>query len=105
MKRASPPAGAPYSSRRRPVLGWLHGGGFFGDSSFELPSYDGRNLVHRGDVVVVLIHHRLNALGFLHLGAYGDRYADSANVGMLAVVAAHEWVRDHCSTFGAMPAT
>jgi para-nitrobenzyl esterase len=89
--------------RKRPVLFWLHGGGFVFGSSFEFPSYDGRNLAERGDVVVVSINHRLNVLGFLHLGGYGERFADSVNVGMLDIVAGLQWVRDNIATFGGDP--
>ena len=67
---------------------WLHGGGFGAGSSFEFPTYDGGNLARRGDVVMVSVNHRLNAFGFLHLAGYGDRFADSVNVGMLDIVAA-----------------
>ena len=88
------------SARTRPVLVWLHGGGFFGGSSFEFPSYDGRNLAERGDVVVVSINHRLNVLGFLDLGRFDERYANSANVGMLDIVAALAWVQDNIEQFG-----
>lgn len=86
--------------RKRPVMFWLHGGGFAFGSSFQFPAYDGRNLAERGDVVVVSINHRLNVFGFMHLGEYGDRYADSVNVGMLDIVAALRWVRDNIETFG-----
>jgi para-nitrobenzyl esterase len=89
--------------RRRPVMVWLHGGGFAAGSSFELPSYDGRNLAARGDVVVVSLNHRLGAHGFLHLAEYGNRYTDSTNAGMLDIVAALEWVRDNVSRFGGDP--
>ena len=51
---------------RRPVMVWLHGGGYTGGSPAALP-YDGANLARRHDVVVVSITHRLNVLGFLHL--------------------------------------
>jgi para-nitrobenzyl esterase len=88
---------------RRPVLFWLHGGGFATGSSFELPSYDGRNLARRGDVVVVSINHRLNAFGHLHLAGVSSRYADSVNVGMLDIVAALAWVRDNIAGFGGDP--
>src|SRR5690606_8439700 len=54
-------------SKKRPVLFWIHGGGFTAGSSHELPSYDGENLSKKGDVVVVSINHRLNVLGFLDL--------------------------------------
>lgn len=89
--------------RKRPVMFWLHGGGFAFGSSFQFPAYDGRNLAERGDVVVVSINHRLNVFGFLHLGEYGDGYADSVNVGMLDIVAALRWVRDNVVTFGGDP--
>ncbi len=90
-------------NRKRPVMVWLHGGGFSGGSSQELKSYDGENLAKRGDVVLVSINHRLNALGHLNLSAYGERYADSGNVGMLDIVLALEWVRDNIANFGGDP--
>jgi len=82
---------------------WLHGGGFSAGSSQELKSYDGENLSRRGDVVVVSLNHRLNVLGHLNLAAYGGKYASSANVGMLDIVAALEWVRDNIGRFGGDP--
>ena len=85
---------------KRPVMVWLHGGGFAAGSGQELKSYDGENLSRRGDVVVVSINHRLNVLGYLDLSAYGDRFAASPNVGMLDIVAALEWVRDNIAAFG-----
>jgi para-nitrobenzyl esterase len=88
---------------KRPVMVWLHGGGFSAGSSTELPSYDGENLVRRGDVVLVSVNHRLNVFGFLNLAAFGDKYALSGNVGMLDIVAALEWVRDNISRFGGDP--
>jgi para-nitrobenzyl esterase len=89
--------------RKRPVMFWLHGGGFVFGSSFELPSYDGRNLAQRGDVVVVSINHRLNAFGFLYLAEYGKQFSDSVNVGMLDIVAGLQWVHDNIATFGGDP--
>jgi para-nitrobenzyl esterase len=89
-------------SGKRPVMVWLHGGGFAAGSATELPSYDGENLARRG-VVLVSVTHRLNAMGFLNLGSYGDKYADSGNVGMLDIVAALEWVRDNIANFGGDP--
>nr|WP_067055181.1 carboxylesterase/lipase family protein [Mucilaginibacter sp. L294] len=86
--------------KKRPVMFWMHGGGFTTGSSQEHPSYDGENLCHLGDVVVVSINHRLNAFGHMDLSAYGDKYAKSANVGMLDIVAALEWVRDNIGNFG-----
>ena len=89
--------------KKRPVMVWLHGGGFAAGSGHDLPAFDGENLARRGDVVVVTLNHRLNILGFLDLSQYGDRYAQSGNVGMLDIVAALEWVRDNISEFGGDP--
>jgi len=85
---------------KRPVMVWLHGGGYSAGSGQELLSYDGENLARRGNVVVVSLNHRLNALGHLNLSQYGEKYAASANVGMLDIVAALEWVRDNIAAFG-----
>ncbi|HEY1313500.1 MAG TPA: carboxylesterase family protein, partial [Steroidobacteraceae bacterium] len=89
--------------RKRPVMVWLHGGGFAAGSGQELRSYDGENLARRGDIVLVSLNHRLNAFGYLDLSKYGDKYASSANVGMLDIVAALEWVRDNIAAFGGDP--
>lgn len=86
--------------KKRPVLFWMHGGGFTTGSSQEHPSYDGENLSKLGDVVVVSINHRLNIFGHLDLADYGSQYASSGNVGMLDIVAALEWVRDNIERFG-----
>lgn len=88
---------------KRPVMVWLHGGGFSAGSGNEQPGYDGENLARHADVVVVSLNHRLNVLGYLNLAAYGDRYKDSANVGMLDLVLALGWVRDNIARFGGDP--
>jgi para-nitrobenzyl esterase len=86
---------------KRPVMVWLHGGGYEAGSSQELPSYDGENLSRRGDVVVVSINHRLNVFGYLNMAAIGgEKYASAVNVGMLDIVAALQWVRDNVGRFG-----
>jgi len=91
-------------NKRRPVMVWLHGGGFSAGSGQELKSYYGENLSRRGDVVVVSLNHRLGVLGYLNLAEIGgERYADSANLGMLDIVAALEWVRDNIANFGGDP--
>ncbi|HEX3985847.1 MAG TPA: carboxylesterase/lipase family protein [Acidobacteriaceae bacterium] len=94
---------AIHDGRKRPVMVWLHGGGYTAGSGQELLSYDGENLARRGDVVVVTLNHRLNVFGFLNLSHYGSQYASSANVGMLDIVAALEWVRDNIAEFGGDP--
>jgi len=90
------------SRRKRPVMVWLHGGGYAIGSSGD-PQYDGSRLVRRGDVVVVGINHRLNALGYLYLGAAHEDFADSGNVGQLDIVLALQWVRDNIASFGGDP--
>jgi para-nitrobenzyl esterase len=91
-------------NRKRPVMVWLHGGGFSGGSGHEMRTYDGENLARRGDVVVVSLNHRVGAVGFLNLAAMGgERYAASANVGLLDIIAALEWVRGNIRNFGGDP--
>jgi len=89
--------------RKRPVLVWIHGGGYSSGSSNELHMYDGESLSRRGDAVVVSLNHRLGVLGYLNLAEYGEKWASASNVGMLDIVAALEWVRDNISNFGGDP--
>lgn len=88
-------------NKARPVMVWFHGGGFnYGSGSW--PAYDGHNLAKRHDVVVVTVNHRLNALGYLYLGAAGGD-PNSGNAGQLDLVAVLEWVRDNIAGFGGNP--
>jgi para-nitrobenzyl esterase len=89
--------------KKRPVMVWLHGGGFTAGSSIELPSYDGENLARKGDVVLVSLNHRLNVLGFLDLSAYGEKYKNSGNAGLADLVAALQWVKENIAQFGGDP--
>ena len=91
------------TAKKRPVLFWIHGGGFTAGSSHELPSYNGENLAKKGDVVVVSINHRLNILGFLDLSAQGEKYQHSANNSILDMVKALEWVKNNIENFGGDP--
>jgi para-nitrobenzyl esterase len=91
-------------NRKRTVMVWIHGGGYSAGSGQELKAYDGENLARHGDVVVVSMNHRLNALGYLNLSEYGEQWASAANVGMLDLVASLEWVRDNITNFGGDPA-
>lgn len=89
--------------RKRPVMFWIHGGGFRSGSGSS-PQYDGTNLCLRGDVVVVAINHRLNCLGFTHFAQIGgDEYASSGNVGLLDIVHALRWVKNNIEQFGGDP--
>lgn len=88
---------------KRPVMVWLHGGGFSTGSSIEQTYYDGENLSKKGDVVVVSVNHRLNVLGHLNLSQYGDQYKNSANVGMTDIIDALQWIQDNIEEFGGDP--
>ena len=90
--------------KKRPVMVWLHGGGYAAGSGQELPSYDGTNMAKEHDVVVVTLNHRLNVLGFLDLSSFGAKYAKSGNVGLMDLVAALQWVHDNIGAFGGDPA-
>jgi para-nitrobenzyl esterase len=89
--------------KRRPVMVWIHGGGFtIGASSQGL--YDGSVLARRGDVVIVTVNYRLGPLGFIRLAdVTGGKIPSSGNEGMLDQVAALEWVRDNIAEFGGDP--
>lgn len=86
--------------RRRPILVYVHGGGYTTGSGSS-PLYDGRALSLRGDVVVITLNHRLSAFGYLHLRDLGDeRFADSGNVGQWDLIQALHWIREHATEFG-----
>ncbi|MDP3489790.1 MAG: carboxylesterase family protein [Phenylobacterium sp.] len=92
----------PSTTGKRPVMFWMHGGGF-STGSGSSAWYDGTNLARKQDVVVVTINHRLNVLGYADLSAYGEPYAASASVGMLDCVLALQWVKDNIERFGGDP--
>ena len=88
---------------RRPVLVWIHGGGFPAGSGSQI-MYDGGPLVERGDCVVVAINYRLGALGYLYLGERGgEEWGAAPNLGQLDQLAALAWVRDNVAAFGGDP--
>jgi para-nitrobenzyl esterase len=90
-------------NRARPVMVWMHGGGFSAGSGNYL-LYDGTNLAKKEDVVVVSVNHRLNIFGFLHLADIGgDHWKQSTNVGVQDLVAALQWVHDNIENFGGDP--
>jgi para-nitrobenzyl esterase len=88
----------------RPVMVWLHGGGFSSGSGNWL-LYDGTNLARKEDVVVVSVNHRLNLFGFLYLPDLGggEKWAHASNVGMQDIVAALGWVKENIAAFGGNP--
>jgi len=85
---------------KRPVMLWLHGGGYAGGSA-AYTIYDGTELARKHDVVVVGINHRLNVFGYLYLAELGGpKYAESVNLGMMDIVFALQWVKDNIANFG-----
>ncbi len=88
---------------KKPVMVWLHGGGFAAGSSIEQQAYDGDNMSKYGDVVVVSINHRLNILGYMDLSPFGEKYANSANAGDADMVAALKWIHENIAAFGGDP--
>jgi para-nitrobenzyl esterase len=90
-------------NKKRPVMVWLHGGGFSSGSGGDAFS-NGKNLSKKGDVVIVTVNHRLNVFGFLQLSdAWGPDYASSGQAGMLDIVMSLKWVRDNIVKFGGDP--
>jgi para-nitrobenzyl esterase len=84
----------------RPVLVWIHGGGFTEDGALN---YDGTTLAADG-IVVVTINYRLGALGFLAHPALASRPGGPAgNYGLMDQQAALRWVRSNIAEFGGDP--
>jgi para-nitrobenzyl esterase len=89
-------------TQKRPVMVWLHGGGFVNGCAIEQDGYHGENLARLGNVVFCSLNHRLGALGYSHLKAAGG-HAASGNVGNLDMVAALEWIKNNIANFGGDP--
>ncbi|MEY4761991.1 MAG: hypothetical protein RLZZ200_1847 [Pseudomonadota bacterium] len=90
----------PAVTGRKPVMVWLHGGGFSSGSA-AYPLYDGANLARRGDIVFVGVNHRLNVFGYTHLaGVGGSEFASSGNAGVLDIVEVLRWIRTNIEAFG-----
>jgi para-nitrobenzyl esterase len=89
-------------TQKRPVVVWLHGGGFVNGCAIEQDGYHGENLARLGNIVFCSLNHRLGALGYTHLKAAGG-HAASGNVGNLDMVAALEWVKNNIANFGGDP--
>lgn len=91
-------------NKKRPVLVWLHGGGYRNGNGIEQDGYNGENFSREADAVFVSINHRLGPIGFSDLsGIGGSAFEHSGNVGALDMVASLEWVRDNIAGFGGDP--
>ncbi len=94
----------PSLAGKRPVMFYMHGGGFSFGSSYELPSHEGAQIARHHDVVQVSVNHRLNILGSFDVSDIGgSAYEDSVNVGMTDLAAALKWVHENISNFGGDP--
>jgi para-nitrobenzyl esterase len=89
----------PMPAAPRPVMVYFHGGAYSSGSVTDPLNY-GAALAARGDVVVVTVNHRLNALGYLFLP---ERFPDSGNLSQLDLIAALEWVQRNIAAFGGDP--
>lgn len=88
-------------TEKRPVIVYIHGGGYAtGSGSLVLGS---GKMVNEEDVVMVGVNHRLNVFGYLHLGEFDEKYAESGMAGILDLKLALEWVRDNIEQFGGDP--
>ncbi|WP_417207695.1 carboxylesterase/lipase family protein [Antarctobacter sp.] len=95
------PAG--HRAGKRPVMVWLHGGGFSVGSAAQAIT-NGGNLAAFGDAVVISLNHRLNIFGFLFLDdVSGGAVSQTANLGLTDIVLALRWVRDNVAAFGGDP--
>jgi para-nitrobenzyl esterase len=88
--------------RKRPVMLYLHGGGYVTGSAGS-PTQDGSKLAATYDVVVVACNHRLGLMGYLYLGELDESYAESANAGMQDAVATLNWIKANIAQFGGDP--
>jgi para-nitrobenzyl esterase len=88
------------TGRLRPVLFWIHGGGFINGSGNEL---DGTVLAEQGDVVVVAVNYRLGSFGLLDLSSHGPEYKGSSSNSIRDLVLAMQWVRDNIEDYGGDP--
>lgn len=85
---------------KRPVIVWLHGGGFEAGSAIEQIAYEGENMCRIGQVVVVSVNHRLNVLGYCDLSDFGEEYQNSGNAGTEDIIAALRWIQENIALFG-----
>jgi para-nitrobenzyl esterase len=83
--------------KQRPVMVFIHGGGFLIDSGSRPRTYGGP-LAETGDVVVITIEYRMGAFGFLYVDGI------SPNLGLQDQVCALQWIREHITDFGGDPA-
>lgn len=89
------PTGKSSKSKRKPVMVWIHGGGFVSGSGSDT-TFDGGSIASRGDVILVTINYRLGNLGFLAL----DGTSLTGNYGLKDQSTALDWLHAHIGAFG-----
>ncbi|WP_374408465.1 carboxylesterase/lipase family protein [Pelagerythrobacter sp.] len=87
---------------RRAVMVYFHGGAYNSGTVTD-PLTHGQHLAAQGDVVVVSVNQRINVFGYGWLAPFGERFADSGNLGQLDLICALRWVRDNIAAFGGDP--
>ena len=87
------------SSASKPVLVFMHGGGYQNGSAIELKMYDGSYIADYTDVVFVSVNARLNWLGYMDLTSIGGE----SNLGLSDMVLSLEWIKDNIAQFGGDP--
>lgn len=91
---------APNRLSPKPVMIWIHGGGFtFWSSAFDL--FDGHRLAEFGDVVIVSFNYRLGLTGFLPV--QDDSFGEKRVLGLLDQQMVFKWVQNNISAFGGDP--
>ena len=88
---------------KKPVIVYMHGGGYKNGSSIEGVAHDGKNIAEYGDVVFVSLNHRLNVLGYLDLSSYGGDFENACNLGDEDLIQALKWVNENIEAFGGDP--
>ncbi len=89
---------------KRPVIVWIHGGGYSFGNAIEQDGYYGENFARTQDAVYCSINHRLNSFGFSDFASVGgEKYKHSGNVGMLDIIASLQWIHDNIENFGGDP--
>lgn len=90
-------------NKKRPVMVWIHGGGFI-EGSARNTWYDGAILAGHGNVIVVSMQYRMGAWGFLDVSDIGGQdFAQSGNAGLLDEISALRWVKENIAAFGGDP--
>jgi len=88
------------SPKPRPVLIWIHGGGF---SSGSVTSYDATAMASVEDAIIVMGNYRLGFLGFMSSDWTFAESGTTGNWGLLDQRAVFQWVKENIAAFGGDP--